>query len=83
MTNRTLKQRLAQGDLLIGSVITLPSPEIAEIFCQSGFDWLFIDLEHSVLGVKEAQVLLQAASFHQAHSSQKLIFLKKSWLFLH
>jgi len=64
--NRSFKQKLAQGELLVGSIITLPSPEIAEIFCQSGFDWLFIDLEHSVMGVKEAQVLLQAASHHVA-----------------
>jgi 2-dehydro-3-deoxyglucarate aldolase/4-hydroxy-2-oxoheptanedioate aldolase len=62
MTNLNFKQKLARGELLVGSIITLPSPDIAEIFCEAGFDWLFIDLEHSVMGVKEAQVLLQAAS---------------------
>ena len=62
MMNRTFKQKLARGELLVGSVITLPAPEVSEIFCDAGFDWLFIDLEHSVMGVKEAQVLLQAAS---------------------
>jgi hypothetical protein len=30
---------------LIGTTITLPSPEIAEILCLSGFDWLFVDSE--------------------------------------
>jgi 2-dehydro-3-deoxyglucarate aldolase/4-hydroxy-2-oxoheptanedioate aldolase len=29
-----------------------------------GFDWLFIDAEHSPLGMREAQVLLQAAGPH-------------------
>lgn len=66
MMHLTFKQKLARGDLLVGSVITLHSPEISEIFCQAGFDWLFIDLEHSALGVKEAQALLQAASQHTA-----------------
>jgi 2-dehydro-3-deoxyglucarate aldolase/4-hydroxy-2-oxoheptanedioate aldolase len=60
--NLTFKQKLSRGDLLVGSLVTLPSPEISEIFSEAGFDWLFIDLEHSVLGVKEAQVLVQAAS---------------------
>ena len=60
--NLNFKQKLARGDLLVGSIITMPAPEISEIICEAGFDWLFIDLEHSVMGVKEAQVLLQAAS---------------------
>ena len=59
--NRTFKQKLVGGELLVGSVITLSSPEISEIFSDVGFDWLFIDLEHSALGFKEAQVLLQSA----------------------
>ncbi|MDM8549899.1 aldolase/citrate lyase family protein [Desulfobacterales bacterium HSG2] len=58
----SFKKRLTRGDLLIGTIITLPSPEIAEIFCLAGFDWLFVDLEHSALSIKDAQVILQAAS---------------------
>lgn len=57
-----LKNKLSRGELLIGTIITLPSPEIAEIYSKSGFDWLFIDLEHSVLSLKDAQIILQAAS---------------------
>ncbi len=57
-----LKNKLNRGELLIGTIITLPSPEIAEIYSKSGFDWLFIDLEHSVLNLKDAQIILQAAS---------------------
>ena len=48
----TLKRKLKRGELLIGTIITLPSPEIAEIYAQAGFDWLFVDLEHSVLESK-------------------------------
>ena len=33
----------------IGSWITLSHPSIAEIMSDSGFDWLCIDLEHSVI----------------------------------
>ena len=54
------KKRLEQSDLLIGAFITLPSPEIAEIFAELGFDWLFVDMEHTVLDVADVQRMLQA-----------------------
>lgn len=55
-------QRLKRGDLLLGTIITLPSTEIAEIFLQAGFDWLFLDLEHSTLSIKDAQSIMQTVS---------------------
>jgi len=39
----------------IGSWITLNDPSIAEIMANSGFDWLCVDLEHSVIDYAEAQ----------------------------
>mgnify|MGYP001372082780 CR=1 FL=1 len=43
----------------IGSWITLGHPSIAEIMCNSGFDWLTIDLEHSSITIKEAEELIR------------------------
>ena len=45
---------------LIGSWITLNNPSIAEIMADSGFDWLCIDMEHSVTDYAEAQQLILA-----------------------
>jgi 2-keto-3-deoxy-L-rhamnonate aldolase RhmA len=59
--NESFKKKLIGGDLLFGTIITLPSTEIVEIFCLAGFDWLFVDLEHSALSIKDAQLILQAA----------------------
>lgn len=56
----SFRQRLKKGDLLIGTFITLPSPEIAEILADSGFDWLFIDMEHTSLDVQDVQRIVQA-----------------------
>ena len=42
----------------IGSWITLSHPSIAEIMSDSGFDWLCIDLEHSVIDFEKAQILI-------------------------
>ena len=54
------RSRLINGELLIGTLVSLPSPEIAEILTEVGFDWLFLDTEHGVYSAVEAQVMLQA-----------------------
>ena len=44
----------------IGSWVTLNHPSIAEIMADAGFDWLCIDMEHSVTDYFEAQQLMMA-----------------------
>jgi len=44
----------------IGSWITLNNPSIAEIMADSGFDWLCVDLEHTIIDYAEAQQLIIA-----------------------
>jgi 2-dehydro-3-deoxyglucarate aldolase len=58
----TFRSRIKKQEMLIGSLLTLPSPEAAEILAMTGLDWLFIDLEHSTMGVREAQAILQAVA---------------------
>src|SRR6266545_87506 len=53
--------RLRRGERLIGTMVTLPSPEVTEVLASIGFDWLFLDAEHGVLGARDLQALLQAA----------------------
>lgn len=60
----TLKQKLAANQLSVGSWITLAHPAIAEIMARSGFDWLTIDLEHSVITIREAEELIRIISLH-------------------
>jgi len=43
---------------LIGSWLTLNHPSIAEILADAGFDWLCVDMEHSVTDYAEAQQLI-------------------------
>jgi len=54
-------ERLRKGELLIGTLISLPSPEITEILANTGYDWLFIDAEHGAFNPQQAQSMLQAA----------------------
>jgi 2-dehydro-3-deoxyglucarate aldolase/4-hydroxy-2-oxoheptanedioate aldolase len=58
---RHFRQRLLDGERLVGTIVTLAAPEVSELLAGLGFDWLFVDAEHSPLSMHEAQVLLQAA----------------------
>ena len=53
----SLKAKITECQLTLGSWITLAHPGIAEIMARSGFDWLVIDLEHSVITIREAEEL--------------------------
>jgi 2-keto-3-deoxy-L-rhamnonate aldolase RhmA len=55
----SLKFKLRQRELTIGSWITLAHPAIAEIMSRAGFDWLAVDLEHSVITIREAEELIR------------------------
>ena len=56
---RSLKTKLENHALTIGSWITLGHPSIAEIMANAGFDWLTIDMEHSAITLDLAQQLIQ------------------------
>jgi 2-keto-3-deoxy-L-rhamnonate aldolase RhmA len=60
MDRPCLRSRIGQPAPLLGTLLTLPSSEVAEILSAIGFDWLFVDLEHSALDTRAAQTLLQA-----------------------
>lgn len=59
MTRFSLKQALRSGRLSIGSWVTLAHPGIAEIMAEAGFDWLTVDLEHSVITIREMEELVR------------------------
>lgn len=54
-----IKELLKKRKKTIGSWITLADPAIAEIMAKAGFDWLAIDLEHSVITIREAGELIR------------------------
>ncbi|MFA4991115.1 MAG: aldolase/citrate lyase family protein [Candidatus Omnitrophota bacterium] len=56
---KSLRGRLRDGELTIGSWITLGHTAIAEIMARAGFDWLTVDMEHSAITLSEAQRLIQ------------------------
>ena len=59
MQKNLLKSKILTEQTVIGSWVTLAHPAIAEIMAKAGFDWLAIDLEHSVITVREAEELIR------------------------
>src|SRR6185436_3222645 len=57
----SFRSRLRAGETLFAPLMTLNSPAVAELMAEAGFDWLFIDAEHSTLDASQMQSLLQAA----------------------
>ena len=59
METTLLKNKINSGALTVGSWITLGHPAIAEILAKAGFDWLVVDLEHSVINIDVAGDLIR------------------------
>ena len=55
----SVKQNLSEGKITLGSWISLAHTSIAEIMARSGFEWLAIDMEHSVIGIHDIEPLVQ------------------------
>jgi 2-dehydro-3-deoxyglucarate aldolase/4-hydroxy-2-oxoheptanedioate aldolase len=56
------RTRVRRRDLLIGPLITLGDPAVAETFALAGCDWLWLDLEHAPLGLDRLQQHVQAVA---------------------
>jgi 2-dehydro-3-deoxyglucarate aldolase len=58
------KKMLQKNQLTIGSWIQLNSPSAAEIMARSAFDWLTVDMEHSVTSLEMMQHFFQIIEGH-------------------
>lgn len=54
------RRRVCAGEVLVGTIIGLNSPQAAEILSDTGFDWLFIDAEHGAHDPLAVESLIQA-----------------------
>ena len=50
--NLKLTQKMSEGKLLYGTVLTAGSPLVTEMMAQCGFDVLWLDMEHSAIGIE-------------------------------
>ena len=57
---KSFKTRLKNGETLVGSIVTLTSTDVAEIMSLVGFDYLWIETEHSPTDFVHVQMMIQA-----------------------
>ena len=55
------RERLRRREPLIGTIVSVGSTDVVEVLAASGFDWLFIDAEHSPLSPAVVQQMVMAA----------------------
>jgi len=75
MKDQRLKNKLKNKELTIGSWITIGHQAVIDILAEAGFEWLTIDLEHTVIDYNEAQILI---SYIQSHKMAALVRVTKN-----
>lgn len=57
-----LKPKLVQGQTVIGCVVTINSPTVADLLASVGLDFLWFDMEHGPLGLESIQAMIAATN---------------------
>ena len=71
----SLKEKLTNQELSIGSWLTIPHVSIVEILGSAGFEWLAIDIEHTAIGIHQCFDLIAAI---QANGMKALVRVSKN-----
>ncbi len=53
-----LKAKISRGEKVLGTWLCITDPAVARMFTQLGFDFLLIDMEHSVINQQTLQTML-------------------------
>lgn len=67
-------------DNRFGCWLDIPSPHVAEIVAQTGFDWVLIDLEHGPIGIETASLMLMAIKGTAARGIVRIPELTEGWM---
>ena len=62
MDTTNFRARLLNRERLLGTMLSIPAPALAEICADAGFDWLFVDMEHGALDLHDVEHIAQAVS---------------------
>lgn len=68
------------GAISVGCWLALPSPEIAEIAGDAGFDFVIVDLEHGAIGIETAIRMLMALSNSGTEAWVRIPEASEAWV---
>lgn len=71
----SLKQKLKNNELTIGSWIMMGNQMSVEVMALAGFEWLVVDIEHTSIGMETAQMLISTI---QANNMKALVRVSKN-----
>ncbi len=71
----SLKKKLKNNQLTVGSWIMINSPTIIEVMALAGFDWLVVDTEHTSIDLQETENLIRTI---QANKMKALVRVCKN-----
>lgn len=75
MRNKSLKEKLRNREITVGSWVTIGHQAIIDILAEANFEWLTIDLEHTAIDYNELQILI---GFIQSHNIAALVRVGKN-----
>lgn len=64
MKKNLMKEKMQQGGVAVGIIIQDPAVQIVELLGLIGFDWVFIDCEHSSMSIADVGHLVMAAELN-------------------
>lgn len=67
-----LRPRLAKLEVTVGTWIQLGQAAIAKIMAGAGYDWLVVDLEHSVISLRQAEEMMRSIRMSGVDSLARL-----------
>ena len=71
----SLKEKLKNNKLTLGSWVTIGHPSIIDIMASAGFEWLVIDIEHTSIDLYTAHILISTI---QANGMKALVRVSKN-----
>lgn len=71
----SLKQKLKNNELTLGSWVTIGHPAIVDIMASAGFEWLVVDMEHTSIDLTTAHNLIATI---QANGMKALVRVSKN-----
>lgn len=69
-----VKTALKQGKVVIGATITSPDPDVARSLANAGYDFLWIEMEHSPLSLESVRGIMIAM-----HGQKAMPFVRVPW----
>ena len=71
----SLKQKLKNNELTIGSWIMMNSAMSVEVMALAGFEWLVVDIEHTSIDMETVQILITTI---QVNNMKALVRVSKN-----